>query len=131
MTLYLLFHEYSFDIPIQMYYLIFIVFSIIYLILLFLYHYYYYLFDILLIILLGFRYSASSTPIISSVGVAIGAGSTPSMSIFSICRNPIIPNVLIRRALIGSPPVEVSGSIGTVYSFLVLYALFLLILLFL
>ena len=77
-----------------------------------------------IIILLGFRYSASSTPIISSVGVAIGAGSTPSISIFAICRNPIIPNVLIRRALIGSPPVEVSGSIGSVYSFLVLYALY-------
>ena len=78
----------------------------------------------IIIILLGFRYSASSTPIISSVGVAIGAGSTPSISIFAICRNPIIPNVLIRRALIGSPPVEVSGSIGSVYSFLVLYALY-------
>jgi hypothetical protein len=39
------------------------------------------LFDISSIILLGFRYSASSTPIISSVGVAIGAGSTPSISI--------------------------------------------------
>ena len=36
----------------------------------------------IIIILLGFRYSASSTPIISSVGVAIGAGSTPSISIF-------------------------------------------------
>ena len=59
-----------------------------------------------IIILLGFRYSASSTPIISSVGVAIGAGSTPSISIFAICRNPIIPNVLIRRALIGSPPLK-------------------------
>jgi hypothetical protein len=45
----------------------------------------------IIIILLGFRYSASSTPIISSVGVAIGAGSTPSISIFAICRNPIIP----------------------------------------
>ena len=85
------------------------------------------LFDISSIILLGFRYSASSTPIISSVGVAIGAGSTPSISIYAICRNPIIPNVLIRWALIGSPPVEVSGSIGTVYSFLVLYALLFLI----
>ena len=30
--------------------------------------------------------------------------------------------MLIRRALIGSPLVEVSGSIGSVYSFLILYA---------
>ncbi len=32
------------------------------------------------IILLGFRYSASSIPSISSAGVAIGAGSIPSIS---------------------------------------------------
>ena len=51
---------------------------------------------ILLIILLGFRYSASSIPSISSAGVAIGAGSIPSILIFAICRNPIISNVLIR-----------------------------------
>jgi len=49
-----------------------------------------------LIILLGFRYSASSIPSISSAGVAIGAGSIPSILIFAICRNPIISNVLIR-----------------------------------
>ena len=48
------------------------------------------------IILLGFRYSASSIPSISSAGVAIGAGSIPSILIFAICRNPIISNVLIR-----------------------------------
>ena len=53
----------------------------------------------IIIILLGFRYSASSTPIISSVGVAIGAGSTPSISIFAICRNPIIPDPAIKVPL--------------------------------
>ena len=47
-------------------------------------------------ILLGFRYSASSIPLISSAGVAIGAGSIPSILIFAICRNPVISNVLIR-----------------------------------
>ena len=52
------------------------------------------------IILLGFRYSASSIPSIPSAGVAIGAGSTPSISIFATCRNPIITNVLIRRLFI-------------------------------
>lgn len=74
------------------------------------------------IILLGFRYSASSIPSIPSAGVAIGAGSTPSISIFATCRNPIITNVLIRRALIGSPSVEVPGFIGSIYSLLIPYA---------
>lgn len=77
---------------------------------------------ILDIILLGFRYSASSIPLISSAGVAIGAGSIPSILIFAICRNPVISNVLIRWALIGSSLVEVSGSIGSVYSLLIPYA---------
>ena len=75
-----------------------------------------------IIILLGFRYSASSIPSISSAGVAIGVGSIPSILIFAICRNPIISNVLIRWALIGSSLVEVSGSIGSVYSLLIPYA---------
>lgn len=42
--------------------------------------------------------------------------------IFAICRNPVISNVLIRWALIGSSLVEVSGSIGSVYSLLIPYA---------
>jgi len=73
------------------------------------------------VILLGFRHLASSTPSISSAGVAIGAGLIPSISIFATCRNPIISNVLIRWALIGSPSAEVPGSIGSVYSLLILY----------
>ena len=48
------------------------------------------------IILLGFRYLASSIPTISLAGVAIGVGLIFSISIFAICRNPIISNVLIR-----------------------------------
>ena len=48
------------------------------------------------LILLGFRYLASSIPSISLAGVAIGVGLTLSILIFSICRNPIISNVLIR-----------------------------------
>ncbi len=36
---------------------------------------------LLLIIFLGFRYSASSIPSISSAGVAIGVGSIPSIII--------------------------------------------------
>ena len=75
-------------------------------------------------ILLGFRYLASSIPSISLAGVAIGVGLTLSISIFPICRNPIISNVLIRRAFIGSSLVEVSGSIGSVHSPLIPYAFY-------
>ena len=81
-----------------------------------------YIMYLIVTILLGFRYSASSIPLISSAGVAIGAGSIPSILIFAICRNPVISNVLIRWALIGSSLVEVSGSIGSVYSLLIPYA---------
>ena len=76
----------------------------------------------LLVILLGFRYSASSIPLISLVGVAIGVGLTLSILIFALCRNPIISNVLIRWAFIGSSLVEVLGSISSVYSLLIPYA---------
>ncbi len=65
---------------------------------------------------------ASSITLISSAGVAIGAGSIFSILIFAICRNPIISNVPIRWALIGSSLVDVPGSIGSVYSFLIPYA---------
>ena len=75
-------------------------------------------------ILLGFRYLASSIPSISLAGVAIGVGLIFSILIFPICRNPIISNVLIRRAFIGSSLVEVSGSIGSVYSLLIPYAFY-------
>ena len=74
------------------------------------------------IILLGFRYLASSIPIISLAGVAIGVGSIFSGLIFAICRNPVISNILIRWAFIGFSLVEISGFIGLVYSFLILYA---------
>jgi F-type H+-transporting ATPase subunit c len=73
-------------------------------------------------ILLGFRYLASSIPIISLAGVAIGVGLIFSGLIFAICRNPVISNILIRWASIGFSLVEISGFIGLVYSFLILYA---------
>ena len=79
-------------------------------------------YSLVLIILLGFRYLASSIPLVSLAGVAIGVGLILSLLIFSISRNPIIANILIRWAFIGSSLVEVSGSIGLVYSFLILYA---------
>lgn len=67
-------------------------------------------------ILLGFRYPASSIPLISSVGVAIGVGPILAFSIISISRNPTISNQLIRWSFIGFSLVEVSGFIGSVYS---------------
>lgn len=73
-------------------------------------------------ILLGFRYSASSIPTISPAGVAIGVGLIPASLISSISRNPAISNVSIRWSFIGSSLVEVSGSIGLVYSLSIPYA---------
>ena len=75
-------------------------------------------------ILMGFRYLASSIPIICLTGVAIGVGLIFAFLVFSISRNPSISNNLIRWAFIGFSLVEVSGFIGLVYSFLLLYALF-------
>ena len=77
-----------------------------------------------LIILLGFRYLASSIPLIVFAGVGVGVGLIFSMSLNSMARNPLISNNLVRWAFIGSSLVEVSGFIGLVYSFLLLYALF-------
>lgn len=59
---------------------------------------------------------------ISLAGVAIGVGPIFAFLIFSISRNPIISNLSIRWSFIGSSLVEVSGSIGSVYSLLPPYA---------
>ena len=76
------------------------------------------------IILLGFRYLASSIPLICLTGVAIGVGVLFAFLVISICRNPSIINSLVRWAFIGFSLVEVSGFIGLVYSLLTSYALF-------
>ncbi len=73
---------------------------------------------------LGSRYSAPSIPTTSPTGVAIGAGFTSAYSTLSTSRNPASSSYLIRRALIGFPSAEVSGSIGLAYSFLSLHALY-------
>ena len=73
-------------------------------------------------ILLGFRYLASSIPLISLVGVAIGVGSVLALSASSIPRNPTISNSLVRRSPTGSSLAEASGSIGIVHSLSILYA---------
>lgn len=74
------------------------------------------------LILLGFRYSASSIPLISLAGVAIGVGIIFASLVFSISRNPVISNILIRWSFIGFSLVEVSGFIGLVFGFLLIYA---------
>ena len=73
-------------------------------------------------VLLGFRYLASSIPLICLAGVAIGVGVIFAFLVLSICRNPSLSNSLVRWAFIGFSLVEVSGFIGLVYSFLILYA---------
>ena len=79
-------------------------------------------------VLLGFKYLASSIPIICLSGVAIGVGIVFSLLIISLSRNPSFGNLLIRWTFIGFSLVEVSGFIGLVYSFLILYALYIIIL---
>lgn len=74
-------------------------------------------------ILMGFRYLASSIPIVCLTGVAIGVGLIFAFLVFSVSRNPSASNSLVRWSFIGFSLVEVSGFIGLVYSFLLLYAL--------
>jgi len=47
-------------------------------------------------VLLGFRYLAASIPLISLAGVAVGVGLIFALLIFSISRNPLLSNNLIR-----------------------------------
>ena len=49
-----------------------------------------------LMILIGFRYLASSIPLSALIGVAIGVGLIFSFLLFSLSRNPSISNILIR-----------------------------------
>ena len=76
-----------------------------------------------IMILMGFRYLASSIPIICLTGVAIGVGLIFAFLVFSTPRNPSISNNLIRWSFTGFSSVEVSGFIGLVYSLLLSYAL--------
>ena len=75
-----------------------------------------------MIILLGLRYLSASIPLISLVGVSIGVGLVFAFLIYSVARNPLLSEILIRWAFIGFSLVEVSGFIGIVFSFLLLYA---------
>jgi F0F1-type ATP synthase membrane subunit c/vacuolar-type H+-ATPase subunit K len=55
-----------------------------------------YLFSFYSMILLGFRYLASSIPIICFAGVAFGVGLVFASLILSLSRNPSILNSLVR-----------------------------------
>jgi F0F1-type ATP synthase membrane subunit c/vacuolar-type H+-ATPase subunit K len=50
----------------------------------------------LIIILLGFRYLASALPLLSLIGVGIGAGVISSMLLLGLSRNPSVSNYLVR-----------------------------------
>jgi len=76
------------------------------------------------IILIGFRYTAPSTPITSLLGAAIGVGIIHAASTLGISRNPSIINLSIRRPFIAPSPREASGFTGTVYPPLISYALY-------
>jgi F0F1-type ATP synthase membrane subunit c/vacuolar-type H+-ATPase subunit K len=54
--------------------------------------------------------------------VAFGVGLVFASLILSLSRNPSILNSLVRWSFIGFSLVEVSGFIGLVYSFLILFA---------
>ena len=73
-------------------------------------------------ILLGFKYLACAIPILTFAGVAIGVGSIFGSLVHGISRNPSISNNLVRWSFIGFSLIEVSGFIGLIFSFLILYA---------
>ena len=52
-----------------------------------------------LMILLGFRYLASSIPLIVFAGVGVGVGLIFSMLLNSMARNPLISNNLVRTTI--------------------------------
>ena len=72
----------------------------------------------------GSKYSASSIPSISSIGVAIGAGITYASSVSSSSRNPSISDTSIRWSFIGSSLCETSGSTALVHALPTSYASF-------
>ena len=74
-------------------------------------------------ILFGFKYLASSIPLLAFAGVAVGVGIIFAFLLLSFSRNPAISRYLIRWAFIAFSLVEVSGFIGLVFSLLILYAL--------
>ena len=73
------------------------------------------------VLLLGFKLVAGALASLAFVGVAIGAGLIQASLVISIGRNPSKRDELLRYAFIGFSLVEVSGLIGLVMSFLLLF----------
>jgi F0F1-type ATP synthase membrane subunit c/vacuolar-type H+-ATPase subunit K len=59
---------------------------------------------------------------LSFLGVSVGVGNIFGNLILGLARNQAQKELLIRWAFIGFSLVEVSGFIGLVYSFLILFA---------
>jgi F0F1-type ATP synthase membrane subunit c/vacuolar-type H+-ATPase subunit K len=75
-------------------------------------------------ILLGFKYLSAGLVVgLPLLGVAIGVGIIFSHLLISISRNPSLSNTFIRWSFIAFSLVEVSGFIGIIFSFLLLFAL--------
>ena len=77
------------------------------------------------LLLLGFKLVAGALASLAFVGVAIGAGLIQASLVISIGRNPSKRDELLRYAFIGFSLVEVSGLIGLVMSFLLLFGFYL------
>ena len=71
--------------------------------------------------MLGFKLIAGALASSAWIGVAIGVGLTYGSLLISIGRNPSQRDELLRYCFIGFSLVEVSGLIGLVISFLLLF----------
>ena len=71
--------------------------------------------------MLGFKLIAGALASSAWIGVAIGVGLTYGSLLISIGRNPSQRDELVRYCFIGFSLVEVSGLIGLVISFLLLF----------
>ena len=73
-------------------------------------------------ILLGFKYLACAILILTFAGVAVGVGVVYGNLLGSISRNPSVGDNLVKWSFIGFSLVEVSGFVGLIFAFLILYA---------
>ena len=74
-------------------------------------------------IIIGFKIVAGAIASNAFIGVAIGVGIIFGSLLFSISRNPSFIDELVRYSFLGFSLVEVSGLIGLVMSFLLLFGI--------
>ena len=72
---------------------------------------------------IGFKLVAGAIASNAFTGVAIGVGLIFGSLVFSISRNPSLIDELVRYSFLGFSLVEVSGLIGLVMSFLLLFGI--------